>query len=151
MVFTSYINKHSAAGCARNKRYIKSGQREFNLKICVPVGKNDGMKSQVYGHFGSAPFFAVYDTDKKELEVVENNNSHHEHGMCNPLAALTGRNIDAVVCGGMGAGAVSKLNAAGIKAYKVPQGALEDIVLDFGKNLPQEISIEVACKSHGCH
>ena len=86
------------------------------MKICIPVERNDGMKSQVYGHFGSAPFFAVYDMDVKELEMIENGNSHHEHGMCNPLGALSGKNIGAVVCGGMGAGAVAKLNAAGIKA-----------------------------------
>ena len=48
-------------------------------------------KAQVYGHFGSAPYFTIYDTDSKALEVVNNANSHHEHGTCNPMAALQGK------------------------------------------------------------
>jgi len=34
------------------------------MKICMPVSEAKGMDSVIYGHFGSAPFFAVYDTDK---------------------------------------------------------------------------------------
>ena len=85
------------------------------MKICIPTETGDGKTAQVYGHFGSAPFFTIYDTDAKSIEVVDNANKHHEHGTCNPVAALRGRAVDVVVTGGMGARAVMMLNAQGIK------------------------------------
>ena len=33
------------------------------MKICIPVETSSGMKSLVYGHFGSAPYFAIYDME----------------------------------------------------------------------------------------
>ncbi len=31
------------------------------MKICFPVEQHEGLESQVYGHFGSAPSFVVVD------------------------------------------------------------------------------------------
>ncbi len=31
------------------------------MRICLPVGNNAGIDSIVFGHFGNAPFFAIYD------------------------------------------------------------------------------------------
>lgn len=36
------------------------------MKICFPVSKVNGMESEVYGHFGSAPSFVVIDTEFNE-------------------------------------------------------------------------------------
>jgi predicted Fe-Mo cluster-binding NifX family protein len=121
------------------------------MKICIPVETNNGMESMVYGHFGSAPYFAVYDVDTRGLEMIENDDSQHVHGMCNPLGALEGKNIGAVICCGMGARAVAKLNASGIKAFRKTQGTIEDVVRDFAANRIEEITSEGACQGHGCH
>ena len=72
------------------------------MKICIPTGDNKGVEAKVFGHFGSAPYFAICNTDDNTLEFIENTNAHHSHGMCQPMAALSERNIDAVICGGMG-------------------------------------------------
>jgi len=71
------------------------------MKICMPVLDEKGMDSVVYGHFGSAPFFAVYDTDKKDVSFVNNNEREHEHGQCMPVAALQKIGAEAVLCKGM--------------------------------------------------
>jgi len=121
------------------------------MKICIPTETSEGMGAQVYGHFGSAPYFALYDTDKDTVEFIDNSNQHHSHGTCHPMAALAGIPLSAVVCGGMGARAVQKLNEAGIKAYMATPGTVADIAAVFAKGGLKEITVEGACEGHGCH
>lgn len=121
------------------------------MKICIPTETNEGKKANVYGHFGSAPFFTIYDTDSKAIEIVDNANSHHEHGTCNPIAALQGRKVDVVVTGGMGARAVMMLNASGIRVFRAVPGTVENIISTFGSRELEELTTHNACAAHGCH
>lgn len=120
------------------------------MKICIPVEENKGLESIPYGHFGSAPYFLIYDMEKKELKVINNGDMHHAHGMCQPLKALGGEAVDAILVGGIGAGALSKLNNQGIKAYRVNyETVLANIEL-LKKNELYKFSIEDSCSQHGC-
>ncbi|MFH1226631.1 MAG: NifB/NifX family molybdenum-iron cluster-binding protein [Planctomycetota bacterium] len=121
------------------------------MKICIPTETQDGKSAQVYGHFGSAPFFTIYDTEKDTVEIVKNANEHHSHGMCQPISALAGKSIDVVVCGGMGARAVQKLNEGGVKAYRAVPGTVADIAGQFSKGSLEEITIDNSCTQHDCH
>lgn len=105
----------------------------------------------VYGHFGSAPFFTIYDTGNDTVEIINNANQHHSHGMCQPMSSLIGKKVDAVVCGGMGARAVQKLNEGGIKAYRAVPGTVAQIAKQFTDGALDEITVENACAQHGCH
>ncbi len=58
------------------------------MKICFPVELDKGLESEVYGHFGSAPVFVVFDTEAKSISTINNQDLGHTHGMCNPLKAL---------------------------------------------------------------
>jgi predicted Fe-Mo cluster-binding NifX family protein len=87
------------------------------MKICFAVEKDEGIDSAVYGHFGSAPVFVMVDTESGNPETVGNRDIVHVHGACNPIDAIGGRNVDAVVVGGIGAGALNRLNAEGIQVY----------------------------------
>ena len=121
------------------------------MRLCIPTETQDGKLAQVYGHFGSAPFFTIYDSEKVEVEVIKNDNEHHSHGMCQPMSALNGKDIDAVVCGGMGARAVQKLNEGGVKAYRTIQGTVADVAAQFSKGGLEEITVDNACIQHDCH
>jgi predicted Fe-Mo cluster-binding NifX family protein len=121
------------------------------MKICIPTETNEGKSAQVYGHFGSAPFFTIVDTAAETIEIIDNTNQHHSHGMCQPMSQLAGKKIDAVVCGGMGSRAVQKLNESGIKAYRAVPGTVEDISNQFLKSGLDEITVNNACTQHGCH
>jgi len=87
------------------------------MKICFAVEKDEGMSSAVYGHFGSAPAFVMVDTEAGSVSTVGNKDMVHAHGACNPIMAMGGQNVDAVVVGGIGAGALNRLNAEGIQVY----------------------------------
>lgn len=121
------------------------------MRLCVPTETNKGATAQVYGHFGSAPFFTIYDTTTKRAEIIDNANQHHAHGACHPMASLDGKKIDAVVCGGMGARAVQRLNEAGLKAYRAIPGTVEEIAAQFVKGGLEEITPLNGCMGHGCH
>ncbi|MFH0984908.1 MAG: NifB/NifX family molybdenum-iron cluster-binding protein [Candidatus Omnitrophota bacterium] len=121
------------------------------MKICIPTATQDGKSAQVHEHFGSAPFFTLCDTEKNTTEIIDNANQHHSHGMCQPMSALVGKGIDAVVTGGMGARAVQKLNEGGIKVYRAIPGTVEDILQQFSRGGLQELTVENACTQHGCH
>jgi predicted Fe-Mo cluster-binding NifX family protein len=88
------------------------------MKVCFPVKNVQELESEVYGHFGSAPVFILVDTEKKEALTINNHDQHHAKGMCSPLRALGGHEIDCVVVGGIGGGALMKLNQTGIRVYK---------------------------------
>jgi len=76
------------------------------MKVCFPVMENEGLESRVFGHFGSAPQFVVVDTVTSEMTAINNSDQIHEHGACNPVAGLGGHEVDAIVVGGIGAGAL---------------------------------------------
>jgi len=120
------------------------------MKVCIPTETNEGKEARVYGHFGSAPYFTVYDTDKGTTEIITNDNQHHLHGACQPLSALANRNIGAVVCGGMGARAVQMLNSTGIKVHLSIEGTVDDVMAQYLAGNLKEITVDNACTQHGC-
>ncbi len=87
------------------------------MKICFPVKSDKGLDSEVFDHFGSAPIFVVFDAETKSIDTINNQDLGHAHGMCSPLKALDGKMVNVIVGGGIGAGAINKLNAMGIKIY----------------------------------
>jgi predicted Fe-Mo cluster-binding NifX family protein len=96
------------------------------MKVCFPVSTSRSLESEVYGHFGSAPAFILVDTDTQETSVIANRDQNHPHGMCSPLKALGVSAIDCVVVGGIGGGALMKLNQAGVAVYKAMGLTVQD-------------------------
>jgi predicted Fe-Mo cluster-binding NifX family protein len=121
------------------------------MKMCIPVETKEGLKAKVFDHFGSAPYFLIYDMDKATFEAVSNSDSHHIHGMCHPLKVLENKAIDAVVCRGMGARAVQKLNEGGIKAYRASGETVEELIKKYKEDALEEITANNACTNHSCH
>ncbi|MDD5063775.1 MAG: NifB/NifX family molybdenum-iron cluster-binding protein [Phycisphaerae bacterium] len=121
------------------------------MRICIPTETNAGKDAKVYSHFGSAPYFTVYDTEKDDSQSIENSNQHHVHGACHPISVLTDKQIDVVVCAGMGMRAIQKLNGAGIKAYKASGATVLEIIGKYKANELKEITLEDACSHNGCH
>jgi predicted Fe-Mo cluster-binding NifX family protein len=118
------------------------------MKVCFPVNKEEGINSKVYGHFGSAPVFILVDTENNSVTTIENKDQHHEHGACNPMKALDNQKVDAVVVGGIGGGALSKLNQLKIKVFHAQTPTVrENIAMLKTNNLP-EFSMAQTCSGH---
>ncbi len=121
------------------------------MKLCIPISQDLGLKSAVSEHFGGAPLFLIVDTETSELRAVKNQNEHHTHGMCQPLKSLSGHEIDAVVCGGIGAGALNRLNASRIRVFKATGETVEELMAAFKNNSLTEFSVKTVCTDHSCH
>lgn len=133
------------------------------MKIAIPVEEARGLESPVYGHFGSAPGFLVYDSSSLEARLVDNSQLAHEHGQCNPITVLAGQKVDALLTGGIGARALEKLQAAGIRVYQTgASGTAAQALKSFQENALEEITSSACCgpsqgpghgrgHGHGCH
>jgi len=119
------------------------------MKVCFPTEDLQGLDSTVYGHFGSAPGFVIVDTETTEVDQIPNGDQHHAHGMCQPLLAIGGRKVDGIVVGGIGMGALMKLQAQGVRVYRALQGTVRDnLEMIHHARLP-EMSPEHTCAGHG--
>ena len=121
------------------------------MNICIPIETDEGINARIYGHFGSAPFFAVYDTETKKLDTICNLDLHHDHGKCNPIGALAGRSVDILVTGGIGARAIDKLGLMGIRVcLKNSEETVQDVLRSYEENGLKEIQPGQGCQHHSC-
>jgi predicted Fe-Mo cluster-binding NifX family protein len=122
------------------------------MKLCFPVQDGASLDSPVYGHFGSAPAFLIVDSETLSYEYLVNAGRNHAPGMCNPIASLQGREIGAVIAGGIGAGALNKLHAAGIPVTKAAPVSVRENVLRYVEGSLQELRMNHVCGGHseGC-
>ncbi len=118
------------------------------MKICFPVEKNEGLSSLVYGHFGSAPIFLVFDTETNAVSVINNRDQHHVHGACNPMKALDNQNVDAIVVGGIGAGALTRLNQMGIRVHRAQAETIAENISLFNTARLPELTLQGCCGGH---
>ena len=122
------------------------------MKIGFAVHSDQGIESKVYDHFGSAPAFIIVDTETKDPIRINNKDLNHVHGACNPIMALDGHSVNAMVVGGIGAGAINKLNAMGVKVYGAGALTVRENLELLGEDKLEELSIMNACRAHqgGC-
>jgi len=121
------------------------------MKVCIPVEENQGLESIPYDHFGSAPYFLIYDAEKEEVKVLENGDLHHSHGMCQPLKALGDEPVDAILVRGIGKVALAKLNQQGVKVYQGEKGNVADNMQMLKHNRLKEFTPDTSCGHHGCN
>ena len=119
------------------------------MNVCIPITEDQGLDSPVCAHFGSAPAFLIVDTDSGTCRAVANTNQQHGHGMCAPLAVLQGERIDAMVVGGIGAGALGKLAAAGIAVHLSEHATVRETVDALVADALPAMGLDRACTHHG--
>jgi predicted Fe-Mo cluster-binding NifX family protein len=121
------------------------------MKICLPVLEDKGMESVVFGHFGSAPCFAMYDTETRTVAFSKNNEAEHEHGSCMPVDALKKLGAEAVLCRGMGLRAANHLIAAGIKPFLVEAEIIAEAIGKYNSKDVRVLDESTSCHAHDCH
>ena len=82
---------------------------------------------QVFPHFGRTPAFKVYEIENGKVvsaEVLPTNGTGH-----GALAGfLQSGNIDVLICGGIGGGAVNAVTNAGIRLYAGASGDADEVI-----------------------
>jgi predicted Fe-Mo cluster-binding NifX family protein len=118
------------------------------MKICFPVQHDDGIDSTVYNHFGSAPMFLVVDTDTNDVSTINNRDQHHSHGACSPMKALDNQKVDAIVVGGIGAGALTRLNQMGIVVHHSAAATIRENMALFASQKLPALTLQGCCGGH---
>lgn len=125
------------------------------MKIAFPSQEDRGLESPVFGHFGTARYFVIVEHPGTVVTTVRNADLNHEHGQCQPLAALGGHPVDAVVVGGIGGGALRKLLQSGIKVFRAVEGSVaENHALITDGKLPEFDMLDTCgghAGGHACH
>ena len=119
------------------------------MSICIPVNEDHGLDSPVCAHFGSAPMFLIVDTESGTCRAIVNGNQHHEHGHCSPLASLKGEELDGMVVGGIGRGALNALSRVGIPVFAAGHALVRDNVSAFVAGKLTPMRLDGACGGHG--
>ncbi len=121
------------------------------MKICIPTMGERGMEETVSEHFGGAPYFTIVDLANQGVEVINNHDLHHEHGQCNPLAAIAGKGVESVFCVGIGRGAMERLMDNGLQVYLGDGKTVREMIDCYNNGTLTAALPEQACSGHDCH
>jgi len=137
---------HECRGCFKQRlheQYTKS-EGEHIMRIAVTYANG-----QIFQHFGHTEQFKVYDAADGKIvasKVVDTNGSGHG-ALAGVLSAL---GADVLICGGIGGGARTALDAAGIKLYGGVSGSADAAVEAFLAGT-LAYNPNVKCNHHGEH
>jgi predicted Fe-Mo cluster-binding NifX family protein len=121
------------------------------MKICMPISEDRGLESPLCEHFGSAPAFLLVDTETQARKVFTNDHVQHEHGHCAPIAQLAEEQVEAFVVGGIGAGALARLQAMGAVVYRGRPGPAAQSLEALARKELAPLSPADTCGHHHHH
>uniref|UniRef100_Q3AR31 Dinitrogenase iron-molybdenum cofactor biosynthesis domain-containing protein n=1 Tax=Chlorobium chlorochromatii (strain CaD3) TaxID=340177 RepID=Q3AR31_CHLCH len=120
--------------------------------ILVPLTTANGRQSIVSEHFGSAPYFAVVESESGKCSIIENGGCHHPQGECSHGDVFAQHQATVLLCKGIGGRAASRVEASGVAIYVVPQANSLDEALQLLQNGSlQQFAAGDACRGHNCH
>lgn len=121
------------------------------MLIAFPTTEDRGDQSLVHGHFGTAPLFILLDTESGDLRPLVNADANHTHGQCQPIKALQGVKVDAVVVGGIGKGALMRLNESGVTVYRGVEGSIRENAGLLAEGRLPMFTANQTCGGHAGH
>lgn len=125
--------------CVKNS-YINR-KKENIMRIAVTY--ENGL---VFGHFGHTKAFKIYDVEDNKIiseEILDTSDSGH----CALAKILVENNVDTLICGGLGKGAINAISEANIKICAGVNGSADEAVKLF---LSDELkyTTEANCDHH---
>ena len=114
------------------------------MKIAVTCENN-----QVFQHFGHTPSFAVFDAEDGKItgeKIISCGDSGH-----GALATLlSAENVEVLICGGIGAGAINALARENIFVVGGAEGDVKEVAEAFA-NGRLKVRADFHCKHHHDH
>lgn len=125
---------------------FEDGTRRIRTKMKLAVTYENG---NIFQHFGHTEMFKVYEVEDGKIvreELLETNGSGH--------GALAGflqeAKVSALICGGIGMGAIEALTEAGIAIYAGVQGSADEAARFYAEG-KLEYDPEAKCDHHEHH
>lgn len=138
-----YLSDIHQKGKEAWSRSVVGGER---MRIVVPVSEDKGEESTVAYHFGRAPYFAIYDSEKDSLEIKQTR-KEVSGGKSRLAMKILKYNPDVVFAAGMGRRAVDFFRSNNIRIETGDYNTLQEII----ENKDKLRELEEACKEarHG--
>ncbi len=101
------------------------------MRIAIPASEKN-MEEEVCPSFGRAPYYLIYDTEKKEGTFLENTASTSQGGAGIKAAQIIVDNkVDALITPRCGQNAAEVIKGAGIKIYKSKTASISNNIKAF--------------------
>ncbi|MCK5124709.1 MAG: NifB/NifX family molybdenum-iron cluster-binding protein [candidate division Zixibacteria bacterium] len=116
------------------------------MRVCIPAKSKTGRDVEIHRHFGTAPYFAIYDSETDDLEFAPNQNPHKGQGGCNPPEKIGRSDFDSILCHSMGKNALAMFNERNITVFQANNNIISGVIelIKAGTILP--ITPSVGCK-----
>jgi len=103
-------------------------KKNSNEKIFFPLLANKGENSEISEHFGHAPFFGIYDVEKKELKVIQNNLDHTNPNKSPIDQIVETINPTIIYATGIGGRALDLIKQKGIKLKTSNYATIKEVI-----------------------
>lgn len=126
---------------------VSEEKRENKVRIVVPVDGDRGLDARLSGHFGRAPYFAVFELDENGRVLNQRivpNDSEHFGGTGLPPDRILKLKPDAVITYGMGPRALSRFQAARVAVLRANSNIVRDLISAYNRDELEELT-------EGCH
>lgn len=113
------------------------------MKIAIPIEDKTGPSFNINDKFGRCPFFYLFDDDKSEITILDNEKSTQSaHGSGIQTSSLLAQNnVNVVIIKQIGPKAQDILKKSNIKIYKsVDTNDVNKLVDMYKNNLLEELS-----------
>jgi len=102
-------------------------------RIFFPLLDDEGENSKISQHFGHAPFFGLYDVEKKELKIIENDLDHSDPNK-SPIDQIEEAvNPTTIFAKGIGARAIQIIEQKGLQLKTGDYATVKDVLENLDK------------------
>jgi len=105
------------------------------IRVAIPVQDKRGLEDEIFEHFGHAPYFLLVDVENNEIttiEIVENPYAS-QHGPGLVPQFLKEKDVNILICMGIGRRALDFFNRLGIEVITGAMGKVEEILNEYLK------------------
>ena len=122
------------------------------MRIGIPILKDEGLDSEVSGHFGHAEFFMIVDLKEvqenkvvrdadvdslvNELKVVSN---LVEHACASIVDLIMSSNVDMLIVEGIGGRPFQLFKQNGVKIFSGGFGTIKEVIRDYLNGMLHEL------------
>jgi len=110
------------------------------MRILIAVNENNGNSSTLSEHFGHCPYFAIYETETRELKIMKNELNHSNQDMT-PVDQTMLFDPDVVFSKGMGQRAIRLFKEKNVNIKTGEYHTVKEIIDNF-ENLKD---LELGC------
>lgn len=122
------------------------------MRVGIPILRENGLDSEISGHFGQAPYFIIVELEKREEKGIIRDDDIKsividysiirnlaEHACGSLVDLLMSNKVDIVIVEGIGGRPFQLFKQNGVKIFAGAFGTIIEVLRDFLNGLLQEL------------